>query len=566
MKTLLLFLLLPTLTFAQTNVSGFISANTTWTLAGSPYIVTGNVLLSHGFTLTIEPKVVVKFEDSTALQIDGELIAIGTSKDRITFTSNKVSPAPGDWAKIHFPDTCIDAVFDTNGNYVSGTIMKYCDVLYGGGVGFGEIHVVNSSPYFTHCNFLNSKSAGIYAYGGNYVMDKSAIKNCLGDGLYFTMPYGYVIDSFCSVTVQTDTIAGNMKYGIEFAGSNLFLCPNHTFKICNNYFVSNQKAPIRGPQTSMGFGAHNLLISENYFANNKGESIIEYPSDVVNYAVTCNKFLNNTTSQSGVLRFSPSVDGVISNNLFENNHSTSGPSICTIEIGGGSMYFRDNTITGNNSNNSPCCIFAPNLPPSVNWFVDHNNFINNSGLATVQISGNSNQPTGGNIIYLKFNNFINPNCQYEIYNQIAYAYSNLYVDSNYWGSTSTQHVDSVIYDYFDFANQSVVYYSPLLSLPAVIDTTCSLFILPTGVKNIEEQNERTVVKVYPNPFTNQFTVQLSENEQTTVSLYNFLGQQLLQQAFTNCTTINTQLLADGIYFYELRSNKGKPKTGKVVKQ
>src|SRR5688572_14157971 len=128
---------------AQTNVSGFISANTTWNLAGSPYIVTGNALVSSGYTLTIEPGVVVKFNTDKALQIDGELIAIGTAANRITFTSNQAAPAAGDWAKIHFPDTCIDAVFDVNGKYLSGSIMKYCDVLYGGGLGFGEIHLIS---------------------------------------------------------------------------------------------------------------------------------------------------------------------------------------------------------------------------------------------------------------------------------------------------------------------------------------------------------------------------------------------------------------------------------------
>src|SRR5258705_851831 len=126
---------------AQTNVSGFINANTTWNLAGSPYIVVGNALLSHGYTLTIEPGVIVKFNDSTALQIDGELIAIGTANQRITFTSNQPVPAPGDWGKIHFADTCVNAVFDASGNYLSGCIMKYCDVMYGGELGAGEIHI-----------------------------------------------------------------------------------------------------------------------------------------------------------------------------------------------------------------------------------------------------------------------------------------------------------------------------------------------------------------------------------------------------------------------------------------
>lgn len=73
-------------------------------------------------------------------------------------------------------------------------------------------------------------------------------------------------------------------------------------------------------------------------------------------------------------------------------------------------------------------------------------------------------------------------------------------------------------------------------------------------------------RIYPNPFSNQLTFALVGNKQTTVSLYNFIGQQVLQQTLTSTTTINTVQLADGIYFYELRDNKGVIRTGKVVKQ
>ncbi|MCB0643114.1 MAG: hypothetical protein KDC44_15800, partial [Phaeodactylibacter sp.] len=41
----------------QTNVSGTIASNTTWDLAGSPYILESDVLVPDGVTLDIDPGV-----------------------------------------------------------------------------------------------------------------------------------------------------------------------------------------------------------------------------------------------------------------------------------------------------------------------------------------------------------------------------------------------------------------------------------------------------------------------------------------------------------------------------
>src|SRR5258705_5599651 len=98
----LLFILTPAIK-AQTNVSGGIYTNTTWTLAGSPYIVVDTVVVFPGVTLTIDPGVVVKFNNNKRLEIrQSSLIAIGTITDSITFTSNAGSPTPGIWSRIYF--------------------------------------------------------------------------------------------------------------------------------------------------------------------------------------------------------------------------------------------------------------------------------------------------------------------------------------------------------------------------------------------------------------------------------------------------------------------------------
>ncbi|MGA9539169.1 MAG: hypothetical protein WBR24_24975, partial [Desulfobacterales bacterium] len=63
--------------FAETYVSGNITSNTTWGVAGSPYIVTGDVTVRHATAtsggtvavLTIEPGVVVRFAPGTGIYI-----------------------------------------------------------------------------------------------------------------------------------------------------------------------------------------------------------------------------------------------------------------------------------------------------------------------------------------------------------------------------------------------------------------------------------------------------------------------------------------------------------------
>ena len=132
-KLLLILFCLPTFIYSQTNIGGVISANQTWTIAGSPYTAINNILVSDSVTLTINPGVEVRFDAGKVLQIDGELIAQGTDSNKITFTSNESNPASGDWGGIVFEDVSIDAIVDSiNLEYISGSIIKSCIVEYAG--------------------------------------------------------------------------------------------------------------------------------------------------------------------------------------------------------------------------------------------------------------------------------------------------------------------------------------------------------------------------------------------------------------------------------------------------
>lgn len=68
-------------TIPSSNVSG------TWTKANSPYLVQGEITITKGNSLTIEPGTVVQFAGEFGMTVDGVLNAIGTQKDTIVFTS-----------------------------------------------------------------------------------------------------------------------------------------------------------------------------------------------------------------------------------------------------------------------------------------------------------------------------------------------------------------------------------------------------------------------------------------------------------------------------------------------
>ncbi|MBD77637.1 MAG: hypothetical protein CL840_01695 [Crocinitomicaceae bacterium] len=86
------------------------------------------------------------------------------------------------------------------------------------------------------------------------------------------------------------------------------------------------------------------------------------------------------------------------------------------------------------------------------------------------------------------------------------------------------------------------------------------------IQSISGQDTEETESIFPNPFSSQFTLTYSNNEPVTLVLYDFNSRQILEQTFSNSTTINTGQMRNGMYFYELRNAKGTLKTGKLIKQ
>lgn len=465
MKTVLLFLLLPTLAIAQTNVSGGIHTNTVWTKTNSPYVVTDNVVVFPGAVLTIEPGVEVRFVNGKSLEIrQARLIAVGTSVDYITFTSNSSNPVPGIWDRL----------------YVTGpnvhTEIQYCNFHY---ANYGILAVVNPSD---------------------------------------------------SITIKNSTFSYN-NFGYSGSGAIVF--------IDNCSFIDNNN-------TGLKIDSYQGTVYNSKFLRNGGEGVLGCSSSGTCKFVSCIASYNTTG-------FSNSKSTVIENCIVTHNLSGITALPYTVAIKIMNSVIDSNTLDGISFQS----ITYAGYDTVINCLIRYNGIGINDMMSSYNslIAGNSIEENGIGIKLRYPQTICNTICNNSTYDLYCSINLNRTASNNYWCTTDSATIASKIYDGYDNVSLGLITFLPFSKLQC--DFT-------TGIDNQEFAYE--TISVSPNPFCTQLSFSLVDNQQASLTLYNFLGQQMLQKTFTNSATLNTELLANGIYFYELRTVNGLQKTGRVIKQ
>ncbi len=285
---------------SATDVSGVISSNTTWSISGSPYTVTGNVLVNSGVTLTIEAGVTVKFDADKSLQINGELIAQGTSSNKITFTSNQSSPAAGDWGRIFFSESSNDAVF-SSGTYQSGCIMEYCDISYGGGTeSSGQIHADRSHIFLKNCTVKYSGNTGVYVYKSSLTIESTDVKNSNSSGVGLSGYGGGTTDLSVNNCTFSNNAGSGLYYGADVASGSA--------TIENSEALNNA-----GTGFSLNDLTRGVTLNKNIiFGNNRGVWL-----DAISTANVQKNDIFNNTSNGVECGYSGPFN--LSNNIIYNN-------------------------------------------------------------------------------------------------------------------------------------------------------------------------------------------------------------------------------------------------------
>ena len=126
--TLLLITLLSICAQAATNIPAGNVGAATWNLAGSPYLIAGNITVTS--TLNIQAGVEVVFLAHAQLKVNGILRAIGSQSQPIVFKRDDTTG----WYNDATPNGGWRGIFFNEFNGVDSSLLSYCivqDVKHG---------------------------------------------------------------------------------------------------------------------------------------------------------------------------------------------------------------------------------------------------------------------------------------------------------------------------------------------------------------------------------------------------------------------------------------------------
>jgi hypothetical protein len=297
---------------AFTSVHGIITEDTTWTVANSPYTLIGAVRITSDVTLTIDPGVTVNLDD-TCIQVEGTLIARGTTRNPIQFNEGGSSSSSTDSGLIFTASSSNWDESTQTGCIIENAVLNHANIEITGASPKISNNTFNSRISTTGgapqiCNNIFKGGNGIVLYDSNEVIRGNIFSgtsqaiyvggaDCaplIERNLIVDNGYGIVIPSSSgafSPLIQNNTLANNTD-ALCIAGGGT---PTPTIRYNNIYGSSGYNVRLTDIQTNMN-ATYNWWGITN--AQNISEKILDYTYDPTLGNLTFTPYLNKPNPQA----------------------------------------------------------------------------------------------------------------------------------------------------------------------------------------------------------------------------------------------------------------------------